>query len=165
MRWLQEGTGVLTTISPFRKELKNIVFCLENSCFFAIQSLQFSRWHSKTLMKVNCSTHCSFTALNSYTCMQTVFWLFSFLCFYSICSLTISFPPKRNYFRKGTGIWFFFCYFCDMWWWPRGGNKDHWIFCMSSQFCQNKKPLLSRWGPVSKWVRCSLFPCICCFRS
>lgn len=28
-------------------------------------------------MKVNCGTHCSFTALNSYTCLQTVFCLFS----------------------------------------------------------------------------------------
>lgn len=28
-------------------------------------------------MKVKCSTHCSFTALNSYTCLQTVFCLFS----------------------------------------------------------------------------------------
>lgn len=28
-------------------------------------------------MEVNCSTHCSFAALNSYACLQTVFCLFS----------------------------------------------------------------------------------------
>lgn len=75
---LQEETGVLTSLLPFlSKFLKKPVFCLESDWFFAFLSLRFSRWHSKTSMKVNCSTHCSFTALNSYTYLQTAFCLFS----------------------------------------------------------------------------------------
>lgn len=140
-----------TRFTFFKQIKKNPV--IENNWFFAFQSLWFSRWHHKTSMKVNCSTHCSFTALNSYTCLQTsilvLFPLHLFPCYL--------FSPKERLFLQRSWQMILLLFFCEIWWWPRGGNKACWICCLSSQFSQNKNvcyPFVNPWVSQDCFLSC-----------